>query len=111
MKTPIPTDLKLAEDGQLVIQWSDQTTRRYRPRQLRDASPDAVTIEKKLHKANEPAGTLPILQPGDSQPLAIQGMSPVGHYAYQIVFSDGHSSGIYPFEYLYELGEPVPEAN
>jgi DUF971 family protein len=37
-------------------------------------------------------------------PLAITGMQPVGQYAYKIVFSDGHDSGIYTLEYLRELG-------
>jgi DUF971 family protein len=37
-------------------------------------------------------------------PLSISGMQPVGQYAYKIVFSDGHDSGIYTLEYLRELG-------
>jgi DUF971 family protein len=35
-------------------------------------------------------------------------MQPVGHYAYSIVFSDGHSTGIYTFELLRMLGSEVP---
>ena len=33
------------------------------------------------------------------------GMYPVGNYAYQIDFSDGHKTGIYSLELLRELGE------
>lgn len=29
---------------------------------------------------------------------------PVGHYAIQLVFSDGHDSGLYSWEYLHRLG-------
>ena len=29
---------------------------------------------------------------------------PVGHYAIKPTFSDGHDSGIYAWDYLYELG-------
>jgi DUF971 family protein len=29
---------------------------------------------------------------------------PVGNYAVQIVYDDGHDTGIYSWEYLYELG-------
>ena len=29
----------------------------------------------------------------------------VGNYGLKIVFSDGHSTGIYSWDYLYELGE------
>ncbi len=32
-------------------------------------------------------------------------IEPVGSYAVQPVFSDGHSTGIYSWDYLYELGQ------
>ena len=31
-------------------------------------------------------------------------LEPVGHYGVQPTFSDGHSSGIYTWDYLYQLG-------
>jgi DUF971 family protein len=36
--------------------------------------------------------------------VTITALEPVGHYAVQPVFSDGHTSGIYSWDYLYELG-------
>ena len=36
--------------------------------------------------------------------VIITEVQPIGHYAVQPLFSDGHSSGIYSWEYLYELG-------
>ncbi len=30
---------------------------------------------------------------------------PMGNYAYSIEFSDGHTSGIYTLNFLYELGK------
>jgi DUF971 family protein len=36
--------------------------------------------------------------------VTINALQPVGHYAVQPSFSDGHESGIYSWEYLYELG-------
>ena len=36
--------------------------------------------------------------------VTITALQPVGHYAVQPVFSDGHTSGIYAWDYLYELG-------
>lgn len=36
--------------------------------------------------------------------VTILELQPVGHYAVQPTFSDGHSSGIYSWGYLYELG-------
>ena len=36
--------------------------------------------------------------------VSIQSIVPVGNYAVQIVYDDGHDTGIYSWEYLYELG-------
>lgn len=36
--------------------------------------------------------------------ITIADVIPVGNYALRIVFSDGHSGGIYPYEYLFYLG-------
>jgi DUF971 family protein len=36
--------------------------------------------------------------------VTINELQPVGHYAIQPSFSDGHESGIYSWEYLYEIG-------
>ncbi|MHC2067800.1 gamma-butyrobetaine hydroxylase-like domain-containing protein [Bremerella sp. T1] len=104
--TPQPTALALLPDGRLRIDWSDESSRVYKPRDLRDASPDALTREKKSHASEKPTNELTILSPEELAPITIKGMNPVGHYAYQIVFSDGHDSGIYRYEYLYELGQP-----
>ncbi len=45
-------------------------------------------------------GTVPI---GKEQ-VNITSISPVGEYAVKLVFDDGHQSGIYTWNYLYELG-------
>jgi DUF971 family protein len=37
--------------------------------------------------------------------VTINSLEQVGHYAVQPSFSDGHDSGIYSWEYLYELGQ------
>jgi len=37
--------------------------------------------------------------------VTITQLDPVGHYAVQPTFSDGHASGIYSWDYLYDLGE------
>jgi DUF971 family protein len=46
---------------------------------------------------------LPILTAAETQPLAVIKMRPVGNYAYNIYFSDGHDSGIFSFDLLREL--------
>ena len=37
--------------------------------------------------------------------VTITDVEPVGHYALRPTFSDGHSTGIYSWDYLYDLGE------
>lgn len=43
------------------------------------------------------------LQTGKRE-VALVALAPVGNYAVQPTFSDGHSSGIFSWDYLYELG-------
>ncbi len=45
-----------------------------------------------------------VLQTGKRN-VEIRSLDAVGSYAVQPVFSDGHSTGIYSWDYLYELGE------
>ena len=44
-----------------------------------------------------------VLQTG-KRGVEITAIAPVGHYAIQPTFSDGHDSGIFTWSYLYELG-------
>lgn len=37
--------------------------------------------------------------------VAITGVEPVGYYALKLIFSDGHDSGLYTWDYLRELCE------
>jgi DUF971 family protein len=45
-----------------------------------------------------------VLQTGKRN-VEIRSLEPVGSYAVQPQFSDGHNTGIYSWDYLYELGE------
>ncbi|HYM35874.1 MAG TPA: DUF971 domain-containing protein [Steroidobacteraceae bacterium] len=40
----------------------------------------------------------------NKQNVAITKVEPVGHYAVRLIFDDGHDSGLYSWNYLYELG-------
>ena len=44
-----------------------------------------------------------VLQVGKKD-VTITEVEPVGHYALRPVFSDGHDTGIYSWEYLHDLG-------
>lgn len=49
-----------------------------------------------------------VLQTGKRH-VVIESIEPVGHYAVQPRFSDGHDSGIFTWEYLYRLGAEQDE--
>lgn len=49
-----------------------------------------------------------VLQTGKRDVL-ITALEPVGHYAVQPHFSDGHNTGIYTWSYLYWLGDKQAE--
>ena len=98
-----PTKLAKSGDHRLLIEWSDGQQRSYSFAELRDKCPCASCREK---RSQPPAasGLLPVLSAAEARPLEVQGMKPVGNYAYSIEFSDGHDTGIYTFELLRELG-------
>jgi DUF971 family protein len=100
--TPIPTALSRLDNGSIEIRWSDGRLHVHSPRELRDACPCATCREKRT-ATSQPA-LLQVLSPEDLRPLAVNGMKPVGQYAYSIAFSDGHETGIYLFDYLHSLG-------
>jgi DUF971 family protein len=49
-----------------------------------------------------------VLQTGKRE-VGIVDITPVGHYAVQPRFSDGHDSGIFSWDYLYKLGRDQAE--
>ena len=49
-----------------------------------------------------------VLQTG-KRDVGIVSLEPVGHYAVQPTFSDGHDSGIFSWGYLYDLGSRQDE--
>jgi DUF971 family protein len=44
-----------------------------------------------------------VLQTG-KQHVGITGLESAGNYAIRLIFDDGHDSGIYTWDYLYDLG-------
>lgn len=101
----IPVGLERVGDNRLRIEWSDGQRREYRAVELRDACPCATCREK--HSAPAPSPMqLNVLSAAEAKPLAIRGMRPVGAYAYNIAFSDGHDTGLYTFDRLLGLGAP-----
>jgi len=98
----MPKEIGPSPDGTLLqIEWQDGAVSRLAPRFLRARCPcagcvDEMTGKRTLRTENIPA---------DIHPLAIQY---VGRYALKFEWSDGHSTGIYPFRYLRELAPVEP---
>lgn len=101
-----PVNIALDAEQRLLMDWSDGQRRRYTAAELRERCPCATCREKR-NQPPQPAALLPVLSAAEARPLTIQGMRPVGNYAYSIDFSDGHDTGIYTLEFLRELGEAV----
>ena len=45
----------------------------------------------------------------NKEDVNITGIEPQGNYAIKLVFDDNHDTGLYTWEYLYELGENYKE--
>lgn len=97
-----PLAIRRREDGGVEIDWSDGMKSEYPPQFLRDACPCATCREKRAVPVDK--NPFQVLQPTDVVEMVVTAMEPVGQYAYKVLFSDGHDSGIYTLEYLHELG-------
>ena len=102
----VPSSIQRESSAVIDIGWSDGVELRYNAGQLRKRCPCATCREK--HSGTEASVkslALPVLSLAEARPLTISGMRPVGNYAYNIAFSDGHDSGIFTFEFLREIGQ------
>ena len=91
----------LGRDGpeRLVIEWNDGHRSVYTWTHLRDQCPCAGCREER----QKPADPFRVLKPSELVPLAAVSMPRVGRYAYKIVWSDGHDTGIYTLQHLRSL--------
>jgi DUF971 family protein len=85
----------------LVVEFDDGRRFELPAEYLRTHSPSA---EVRGHGYSEPK-----LMTGKEE-VDITAIEPVGSYAVQIAFDDGHDSGIYSWSFLYDLGQNM-EAN
>lgn len=95
MTAPIPVDIKLLQKSRtLEITFDNNQKFSLSCEYLRVFSPSA---EVRGHGADE--GKLVT----DKQSVNIIGIDPVGNYAVKLVFDDGHNTGIYSWQMLYDL--------
>jgi DUF971 family protein len=96
-----PTEIKLHQKSRVLqIVFSDGQDFRLPYEFLRVYSPSA---EVRGHGPGQE-----VLQSGKRE-VDIRSLEPVGSYAVQPTFSDGHATGIYSWDYLYELGRNQAE--
>jgi DUF971 family protein len=93
----VPSQIKLNKGSRsLELSWPDGRHVELSCELLRVYSPSA---EVKGHGPGQE-----VLQVGKKN-VTITELKAVGNYALQLVFDDGHDTGIYSYDYLLELGE------
>ncbi|HSC96608.1 MAG TPA: DUF971 domain-containing protein [Burkholderiales bacterium] len=98
---PQPTEIKLHQKSRVLeIAFADGATFRLPCEFLRVYSPSA---EVRGHGPGQE-----VLQIGKKD-VEISRVEPVGQYAVQLYFSDGHDTGIYSWDLLYDYGKRQDE--
>jgi DUF971 family protein len=98
----VPTRIRLSEDRKLLlVNWSDGLECHYTLTMLRKKCPCAVCTTEAKSKG---PFYIPLLT---ADAMALKEVVPQGNYALQLVWMDGHHTGIYDFAYLRGL---CPEA-
>ncbi len=91
-----PTEIRLHQKSRILeLAYEDGTRFELPCEYLRVYSPSA---EVRGHGPGQE-----VLQVG-KEFVEIEDIEPVGHYAVKLKFSDGHDSGIYSWDLLWELG-------
>ena len=96
MASHTPTDIKLHQQSRkLDVSFDDGQSFTLPCEYLRVYSPSADVRGHSPEQA--------VLQTGKEQ-VNIKDIEAVGNYAVKLVFSDSHDTGLYTWDYLYELG-------
>lgn len=96
-----PTELRVSKDRKLLtVAFPGEAPVELAAEMLRVMSPSAEV------QGHAPEQRVVVFGKKD---VSIASMEPIGHYAVRIVFSDGHSTGLYTWTYLAELGREREE--
>ena len=91
-----PTAIRLRRRSRVVeVDFADGTRYSFSFEYLRTHSPSAEV------QGHGPGQRMYF---GGKKSVGITAVEPVGHYAVRLVFDDGHDSGIYSWDYLFQLG-------
>lgn len=98
----VPTEIKKVGSDKLQILWVDGFSSQISFKDLRDNCPCAQCQGEQIGMVKYKPVKLELFSPTKYE---IQSIEPVGNYAIQIIWKDGHDTGIYSFEYLRSLME------
>jgi ATP-binding protein involved in chromosome partitioning len=97
---PVPAKIGPPNEAEFWIEWSDGKRSTYAPRALRGACPCAACVD-------EVTGRRRVGPESVREDVRVAAVSAVGRYALQVLWSDGHDTGLYGFGYLRETaGRP-----
>ena len=101
--TPAKVRVLLTEGTGIEIDWQDGHKSAWSFAWLRDACPCATCVEERSNQGRRPGQPKPNsgeLLPMYKPPAKPASAHAVGHYALQFNWLDGHSAGLYSWEYL-----------
>ena len=96
-----PEELRLKDHGRML--------------EVRYASGQSFSLSSEFLRVESPSAEVKGHGPGQEvtvpgkRDVRILRLEPVGNYAVRIIFDDGHSTGLYTWRYLRELGEAKDE--
>lgn len=96
-----PVALHKEGEDRLAIEWTDGHRSVHSWSTLRKHCPCAGCREER----EQPPDPFRVLKPAELTPLKPVSIMPIGYYAYKIVWSDGHDSGLFTLENLRRLCE------
>ena len=99
--TPIPTEIKLHQKSR-ILELAFENGERF------ELSYEFLRVFTPSAEARGHAPGQETLQIG-KRDVEILGIEPVGNYAIKPVFSDGHDSGLYSWDYLFAIGRSQEE--
>ncbi len=100
---PLKVRVHKSEGTGIEIDWKDGHRSAWSFPWLRNACPCATCHEERENQGRKPGEPKPKsnqLLPMYEAPARPDSATPVGRYALQFVWNDGHQSGIYSWEYL-----------
>ena len=101
-----PKQVKIINKDKLKIKWDDLTETILSLKYMRDECPCAgckgETILLKTYRPPAPTVVTPEM-------YQVKNIEVVGDYAIQVTWKDGHSTGIYSWDYINQLEEGLDE--